>query len=78
MKESSCGLPGSFSKFCFFYYDLLMQLPQIILCSVNDENLVGLKFGESANKSVWQKKVWQIHPELQVCMDIRLIFAIGE
>ena len=28
------------------------------------EKLAGLKFGEPANKSVWQKKVWQ------VCMDI--------
>ena len=25
---------------------------------VNDEKLAGLKFGESANKSAWQKKVW--------------------
>ena len=34
--------------------------------TVNDKNLAGLKFGESANKSVWWKKVWQIHPKLQV------------
>ena len=32
--------------------------------TVNDEKLIGLKFGESANKSVWRKEVWQIHPKL--------------
>ena len=37
---------------------------------VSDKKLAGLKFGESANKSVWWKKVWRIHPELQVRMDI--------
>ena len=52
----------------------------LLLCAVyvNDEKLAGLKFGESANQSVWQKKVWQIHAELQVCVDIRLICAIGK
>ena len=47
---------------------------------VNNSNdkLEGLKFGESANKSVWRKKVWRIHPESQLCMDIRLICAIGK
>ena len=48
------------------------------LHTINVKKLVGLKFGKSANKSVWQKKVWQIHPELQACMDVRLIFAIGK
>ena len=42
------------------------------------KKLAGAKFGESANESVWWKKVWRIYPELQVCMDIRLICAIGE
>ena len=36
-----------------------------LLHTVNDEKLAELKFGESANKSVWRKKVWRIHPELQ-------------
>ena len=39
----------------------------ILWNTVNDENLVGLQFDESANKSVWQN---QIH---QVCIDIGLI-----
>ena len=27
---------------------------------------MGLKFGKSARKSIWKKRVWQIHPELQI------------
>ena len=30
--------------------------------TVNDESLEGLKFGESAKKSIWRKKVWRISP----------------
>ena len=48
-------------------------MSQYVIChnqyTVNDEKLAGLKFGESANESVWQKKVWRIHPEFEyVCM----------
>ena len=25
---------------------------------INDKTLTGIKFGESAKKSIWQKKVW--------------------
>ena len=39
------------------------------MITVNDEKLAGLN-DESVNKSVWWKKVWRIHPELQVCMDM--------
>ena len=42
------------------------------------KNYWDYKFGESASKSVLWKEVWRVHPELQVCVDIRLIFAIGE
>ena len=31
--------------------------------TVNNKKLAGLKFGESANKSAWRKKVWRIHPD---------------
>ena len=43
--------------------------------TVYDKKFTGLKFGESANKSVRWNKVWRIHPELQ---DIRLNCAIGK
>ena len=47
--------------------------------TINNEKLVGLKFGESANKSVWRKKVGEFIQNCNyVCMDIRLICAIGE
>ena len=65
-------------------YKIARQLVLYPIASdtINDEEFVGLKFIESANKSVWWKKVCQIHPELQVCMwgyiHICLIFAIGE
>ena len=37
------------------------------------QKIGGSKFG----KSVWQKKVWQISLEFQVCMVVKLIFATG-
>ena len=40
----------------------------VVIATINDEKLEKLKFGESANKSVQWKKVWQNHPELQVCI----------
>ena len=64
------------SKYCNI--SIYCFTPSTYVHTVNDEKLAGLKFGECANKSVWWKKVWQIYPELQVCMDIRLICVIGE
>ena len=37
------------------------------LITVNDESLMGLKFAESAKKSIWLKKILRIHSQLQVC-----------
>ena len=37
---------------------------RITHATINDKKLAGLKFGQSTNKSAWQKKVWQVHPEL--------------
>ena len=56
-------------------FEWIIQTNYNLIYTVNNEKLKGPKFGESANKSIWQKKVWQIHPELQVCMNI---YAIGE
>ena len=43
--------------------------------TVNDESLEGLKFGESAKKSIWQKKVWRISPCILVVYNISYILA---
>ena len=43
----------------------------------NVKKLAGLKLSESTNKPLWRKKAWRIYPELQVHMDICLIFATG-
>ena len=80
-------MPWITDKYCYTsnaqYYELMCCIINTSVKYHNKEKLVGLKFGESANKSVWQKKVWRIHPELQVYIygyqtHIRLICAIGE
>ena len=43
--------------------------------TVNDKSLEGLKFGESAKKSIWQKKVWQISPRILVVYNISYMLA---
>ena len=43
--------------------------------TVNDESLEGLKFGESAKKSIWRKKVWRISPRILVVYNISYILA---
>ena len=47
----------------------------MIVATVNDENLEGLKFGESAKKSIWRKKVWQISPRILVVYNISYMLA---
>ena len=45
------------------------------LHTVNDESLEGLKFGESAKKSIWRKKVWRISPRILVVYNISYMLA---
>ena len=45
------------------------------LRTVNDESLEGLKFGESAKKSIWRKKVWRISPRILVVYNISYMLA---
>ena len=47
----------------------------MIVATVNDESLEGLKFGESAKKSIWRKKVWQISPRILVVYNISYMLA---
>ena len=42
--------------------------------TVNDESLEGLKFGESAKKSIWRKKVWRISPRILLVYNILAIY----
>ena len=33
----------------------------IVISTINDKKLAGVKFGKSTNKSIWRNKVWRIH-----------------
>ena len=49
------------------YIETNMQAHKVHTNTVNDESLAVLKFGESAKKSIWRKKVWRnFHPRSQV------------
>ena len=45
------------------------------LATVNDKSLEGLKFGESAKKSIWRKKVWRISLRILVVYNISYMLS---
>ena len=79
----SVGLGHEFGD-CFLHCcDSCVCFKVRIVCSyvhtVNDKKMVGLKFGESPNKSVCQKKVLASLSRItSMYMDIRLICTIGK
>ena len=58
-----------------FGINLNLQIQCLVEVSntVNDESLEGLKFGESAKKSIWRKKVWRISPRILLVYNILAI-----
>ena len=57
---------------CVYVYAPCSNICYDATGTINDKKLLGLRVWQI---SLWWKKVWQIHPELQLCMDNRMIFA---
>ena len=60
--------------YIYMYVYIYMYIYMYVY-TVNDESLEGLKFGESAKKSIWRKKVWQISPRILVVYNISYMLA---
>ena len=64
---SSRNLDDQIHAFISLMNNILVVSHTSFLNTVNDESLAVLKFGESAKKSIWRKKVWRnFHPRSQV------------
>ena len=59
----------------FIKYSYSYVIMSYACYTVNDESLEGLKFGDSAKKSIWRKKVWRISPRILVVYNISYILA---